>query len=102
MNSLPKTKLGRWTLWLIIIFVLLLATGMFVVTFLGQTGGKTIFDNPLISVPMLGAGAAAITALLIGAVAIIKEKERSAFVFIATLIGLLVLIFILGEFLFPH
>lgn len=102
MNITPKTYLGQWSAGLFIIFLLLLSTGMFVVQVLGQTGGDTIFDNLWISIPMLGALASAIIAFILGTISIITKKERSIFVFIATTIGLLVLIFALGEILFPH
>lgn len=99
---MPKTRFGKWSVGLIIAFFLLLATGIFVVSVLGQRGGETIFDNPVISIPMLVAGASAIAAFFTGIVAIIKNKERSIFCFVATLIGLLVLIFVLGEILVPY
>ena len=101
MNLLPKTKLGKWSVGLIVAFFLLLATGMFVVSVLGQSGGETFFDNPVISIPMLGGGASAIMAFLTGIVAIIKDKERAILVFLASLIGLLVLWFIVGEIVVP-
>ncbi|OGY25560.1 MAG: hypothetical protein A2Z24_01735 [Candidatus Woykebacteria bacterium RBG_16_44_10] len=99
---MPKTTLGKWSAGLIIAFFLLLATGMIVVSVFKQEGGETFLDNLWISIPMLGAGAVAIAAFFTGVVAIVRNKERSVFVFLAALIGLLVLIFVLGEFLSPH
>jgi|SRR3990167_9730085 len=99
---MPKTKLGKWSVGLIIAFFLLLAVGMFVVSVLGQQGGETFFDNPMISIPMLGSGSSAIAAFFTGIFGIIRNKERSVFVFVSSLIGLLVFIFVLGEFLSPH
>jgi len=99
---MPKTFLGKWSVGLIVAFFLLLATGMFVVSVLGQTGGETFFDNPVISIPMLGAGAGAIAAFFTGVSAIVRNKERSVFVFVSSLIGLLVLFFVLGEVFSPH
>ena len=75
---------------------------MFVVSVLGQEGGETFFDNLWISIPMLGAGASAIAAFIAGIIAIIKNKERSVLVFISSLVGLLVLFFVLGEVFSPH
>ena len=97
-----KTTLGKWSIGLIIAFFLLLATGIFVVTVLGQTGGNTIFDNPSISVPMLGAGASAIAAAFTGIVSVWRQKERAILVFVPIIIGFLVLWFVLGEILVPH
>ena len=102
MSVLPKTLLGKWPVGLIILFFLLLATGMFVVSVLGQTGGETIFDNLWISIPMLGAGACAIAAFIVGGFSIVKNHERAILVFIAAILGLMILIFVLGEFLTTH
>ena len=101
-NLLPKTLLGKWSVGLIIAFFLLLGTGMFVVQGLGQTGGETFFDNLWISIPMLSAGASAIAAFLTGIISIVKDKERATTVFAAALIGLLVSLFVFGEFISPH
>jgi len=43
-----------------------------------------------------------IDAFVTGLIGIIKSKERSILVFLATLIGLFVLIFLLGEIIVPH
>ena len=99
---MPKTLLGKWSVGLIIAFFLLLATGMFVVSVLGQSGVETFFDNPTISIPMLSAGASAIAAFFTGIISIWRYKERSVFVFIATLMGFFVLWFVLGEIIVPH
>lgn len=99
---MPETKVGKWAVGLIVAFFLLLATGMIVVSVFKQEGGETFLDNLWISIPMLGAGAAAIAALITGVIGIIKSKERSILVFIASLTGLLVLWFVLGEILVPH
>ena len=99
---MPKTHLGKWSVGLIIAFFLLLATGMFVVSVLGQEGGETFFDNLWIGIPMLGSGASATAAFFTGTISVIKNKERSVFVFASSLIGFLVLVFVLGEILSPH
>ena len=99
---MPKTKLGKWSVGLIIAFFLLLATGVTVVSVFKQEGGKTFFDNLWISIPMLGAGASAIAAFITGIIAVIKQKERSILVILGALIGLLVLWFVVGEILVPH
>ena len=98
----PRTSLGKWSVGLIVSFFLLLATGMFMVAVFKQTGGETFFDNPMISIPMLGAGVSGILAFITGAVAIVKNKERSILVITSTLVGFLVLDFVLGELLSPH
>jgi len=68
----------------------------------GQEGGDTIFDNLWISVPMLGAGAAVLAAGATAAFAVIRRHERSVLVFVPFLLGLLVLVFLIGEVTTPH
>ncbi|MBI2670751.1 hypothetical protein HYX18_02130 [Candidatus Woesearchaeota archaeon] len=68
----------------------------------GQGGGATLFDNLVLTIPIFLAGISGILAFFTGIISIVKSKERSVLVFLATAIGLFVLIFVLGEFLFPH
>lgn len=86
---------------LIIIFFLLLAV-FYLFVAAGQRGGETYFSNLLLAIPITLAGISGIVAFFTGMAAIIKRKERSVFVFLATIIGLLVLFFVLGEIIFPH
>lgn len=99
---MPKTKLGKWSVGLSVVFFLLLATGIFIISRQGPRIDQTFFDNPAASIPILGAGVSAIAAFITGIIAIWKRKERSILVFAATLIGLLVMLFLLGEILVPH
>lgn len=98
---IPKTNLGRWSLRLIMAFFLFLIFAMLIVAS-GQEGGDTIFDNLLISIPMIFAGISAIGSFITGIISIIKKKERAIVVFASTLIGLLILWFVIGELAFPH
>ena len=68
----------------------------------GQRGGETFFSNPLLSAAILPAGTAGIAAFFTGIVSIIREKERAVSVFIAVVIGLGVLVFVLSEVIYPH
>lgn len=97
---MPKTKLGKWSLGCLGLFVLFLLIGNTVVAS-GQRGGETFFDNLYISIPMILAGLAGIAAFVTGFISVIKVKERSPFVYIATVIGLLLMIFLAGELLGP-
>ena len=99
---MPKTYLGKWSVGLIAAFLLLFATGIFVASRQEPRADQTFFDNPALSIPMLSAGTAGILAFFCGIISIIKSKERSILVIAATVIGFIVLDFVLGEFLFPH
>jgi len=63
----------------------------------GQEGGETFADNLALSVPILLFFVCGILALLTGVVGIIRSNEQSVFVFLAALIGLVVLVFLIGE-----
>lgn len=45
---------------------------------------------------------AGVSAFFTGIINLIKDKEKSFLIFLALMIGLLVLIFCLSEILFPH
>jgi len=101
VKLLPKTLLGKWTVGLIAFFFLLFAAFQLLVAS-GQTGGDTFFSNLLLGIPGLLMGVSAIASFFTGVLSIARDKERSVLVFLSTLIGFLVLIFVLGEFLYPH
>jgi lipopolysaccharide export LptBFGC system permease protein LptF len=87
---ISKTQLGKWSIWLIITFIVLFISFQLLVAS-GQRGGDTFFSNLVLSVPMLIAGISGIAAFFTGIVGIIKNKERSVLVFISTIIGFLIL-----------
>ena len=98
---MPKTKLGKWSVGLIIVFILLLIL-FFLLVASGQRGGDTFFSNPLLTIPMLVAGICGVGAFFTGIISIIKMKERAIIVYIATVIGFFVLMYISAEILSPH
>jgi hypothetical protein len=98
---LPETRAGKLSAWLIVGFILLLAL-FFVLVAAGQRGGEGFFDNLLLTVPMLIAGTCAIVSLVVGIVGVVKSRERSVIVYVAMLIGLLVLFWVIAELAFPH
>jgi len=97
---MPKTKLGKWSLACLGLFFVFLILARLIVAS-GQEGGETFFSNLYISIPMLLAGLSGALAFFLGVIGIIKSKERSPLVFIAALIGLLILGFAAGELLGP-
>lgn len=86
---------------LIIFFFLSLAT-LYTFIALGQRGGETFFSNLLLAIPGILAAILGTLSFVTGVVAVIKNKERSTLVYLATIIGLLVTLFWLGEIIFPH
>ena len=101
LHFIPRTYLGKWSIWLIVAFIALFIVFQILVAS-GQRGGATFFSKLLLSVPILIAAIADISSFFTGIIGIIKSKERSALAFIATIIGFLVLFFVVGELLVPH
>jgi heme exporter protein D len=97
---LPKTALGKWAFWLAIAFSVLLLLGIMLVS-IGQERGETFFSNLYLAVPGLLTLVSGIATFLTGIISIIFVKERAILVFLATAIGLLVIVFIVGDLLFP-
>jgi len=101
VSILPKTPLGKWSIGLIIAFIVFIVAFQLLVAS-GQRGGKTFFSNLVLTIPILLAGTSGVFAFLTGLIGVIRNRERSIFVFLAMLIGLFVLLFWLGEVIFPH
>jgi len=105
---MEKTKLGKWSIGLILI--------MFVLFFIGSSLTDTLYDSvpaggtifadivnrPALALSMLTGFGAGISALITGLISIIKQKERSFLVFLSTLVGAALTLFLIAEFLFPH
>lgn len=94
ISTLPKTSLGRWAVGLGMPTLLLFTYPLLVR--LGRVAG---FIAAYFNMALIISG---IAALIIALIATIKNKERSILIFLAMLLGLFDLIFVLGEFLFPH
>lgn len=96
---MPKTKAGKWSVGLIIAFLLLFVGA-------SQLLPATSVPNPVLGlvnvVAVITAGISGVAAFFTGLISIIKSKERSFLVFITTVIGLFVLIFVLGQFLVSY
>lgn len=97
---MPKMRLGKWSVGLIVVFLLLLGLFRLLIAS-GQKGGGTLPDNLLLAILFL-AGISGIGAFVTGLISILKSKERAVLVFLATIIGLFVPWFIVGEMLVQH
>ena len=108
ISILPKVKLGWWSLGLVVAMPVLFFIGMSFTNLLYESvpaGGtilKDIIARPALALTMLAGMAAGISAFVIGLIAVLRQKERAVLVFGSTLIGALLMIFLLGELIFPH
>ena len=93
---LPHTRFGRWSLSLLVCFLIFWGLIRLSVA-LGQSGGDTFFSNPLLSILGLLAFISGVGAFFTGVFSVIKSRERSVAVFVSTLVGLFLLVLIIGE-----
>ncbi len=101
--SLPKTALGKWSVGLIVASPLFFLLTMLIL--IASGGGEdieTFFENLAIAIPMMLAGICGISAFFTGIISIVKSKERSTSVLVATILGFLILFLVSMEVLFPH
>lgn len=104
----PDTLLGKWSIGLIIAMpILFFIGGSFTNTIYESVpSGDSILEDiairPALALTMLAGMVAGILAFITGIITVAAKKERSFFVYISTLIGLLLIIFLLGEFISPH
>ena len=108
LSFIPKTTFGKWSFGLAAAMPVLFFIGMSFTTLLYKSvpASGTILNDiavrPALALTMLAGMVSGISAFVIGLTAIIRQKERALLVYGATLIGALLIIFLLGEFLSPH
>jgi len=104
----PETNLGKWSIGLIIAMpILFFIGGSFTNTLYVSVpaGGSILGDivaRPALALTMLAGIATGILAFIVGIVAVAAKKERSVFVYISTLFGMFLIMFLAGEFISPH
>ena len=105
---MPKTNLGKWSVGLIIAMFVLFFIGSSLTNTLYETvsAGSTIFadiaSRPFLGISMLIGFGVGISAFVTGFIGIFKLKDRSILVYAATIIGALLIVLLISEFLFPH
>jgi len=105
---MPKTNLGKWSVVLFLIMFVLFVIGFSLADSLYESvpaGGTILADivsRPALAISMLVGFGAGISALVTGLISIIKHKERALLVYLSTLIGAGLTLFLIAEFLFPH
>ena len=108
LNLIPKTKLGQWSLGLIIAMPLLFAIGTSLADSLyasvpaGGTIPADIAARPALALTMLAGMLAGILACITGLSGILRQRERAVLVYLSSLVGALLILFLIGEVLFPH
>jgi hypothetical protein len=104
----PKTTLGKWSIGLIVAMPILFIVGTLFTNSLYKSipAGRTILADiaarPALALTMLAGMVTGISAFITGLLSIIRQKENALLVYVSTVIGALLLLFLAGEFMFPH
>ena len=104
----PRTTLGKWSVGLVVAMPMLFAVGSSFTDSLYESvaAGKTILADiaarPALALTMLAGMAAGIAAFVVGFLAIVRHRENALLVYVSTVIGALLVLFLAGEIAFPH
>jgi uncharacterized membrane protein len=96
IDFMPKTRSGKWSVWLNAFFLVVIIISIILVNVLGLLSYNDHWWD--VTVPLLFF--ASVTALILGVIAIRKNKEQSALVYTSVIIGLLSILFVLSHSLF--
>ena len=105
---MPKTKLGKWSLWFIVAMPILFFIGVSFTSLLYKSvpAGNSILEDivgrPALALTMLVGMVSGILAFVTGLISVIRQKERALLVYAATIIGFLLILFLLGELFSSH
>jgi len=104
----PSTRMGKWSVWLIVVMPILFILGTSFTGSIYQSvpSGSTlvadIIARPALALSMLAGIAAGILACITGLVAVTRQKENALLVYVSSIIGALLILFLVGEILSPH
>ena len=104
----PDAILGRWSVGLIVAMPIFFIVGasfadtLYKTVPVGKTIPADIVARPALALTMLAGMAAGILGFITGILAIVRQKEKALLVYISTVIGAVLVLFLVGEILFPH
>ncbi len=105
IDFMPQSRSGKWSVEFGIALVILMALSLIFAIAIGGDPA-VIVANPLLSILnvalSLALNLAGLLSFIVGIYTIAKHKEWSIWKPLTVLYGLAVLMFLLGEFLFPH
>lgn len=96
MRIKPETKLGNWSVGLNIFFLIVIIISVTLVNVFGILS----YDNHWWDVTVPVAFLIEMAAFFTGIISVIKNKERSVFVYLSVVTGLLTILFVLLHSLF--
>jgi len=101
----PKTTLGWWSIGLIVVMPILFFIGTGTADWLyksvsaGGTLWADIAARPALALTMLAGMGAGIGAFITGLLGMVRKKERAVLVYLSTVVGALLILFLAGEVL---
>jgi hypothetical protein len=104
----PKTTSGKWSVGLIIAMPILFTIGTSFTNSLYKSipaGGSILEDiaaRPALALTMLAGMLAGISAFITGLLAILRQKDNALLVYVSTVFGALLILFLMGEITSPH
>ncbi len=108
LKVIPGNTLGKWSVGLIVVMPILFVLGSFFARSIYElvSAGTTILadiaSRPVLALTMLAGMGAGISGFITGLLAIIKQKEGAISVYLSTLIGGLLILYLAAEIIFPH
>jgi len=108
LRFIPSTKIGVWSVGLIAVMAILFVIGpSFSDSFYesvpaGSTIPADIAARPALALSMLAGMAAGVLGLITGLLALVKQKEKALLVYLSTVIGGILTLYLIAEFAFPH
>lgn len=99
MTLLPKSRLGRYSILLTIVFVVVVIIIMMIAASQGlpDNPNGSFFDHKLLAIMTIGAFSAAFISLLLGLITIFKNKEKSMILIMCMLIDVFAVYFAIAE-----
>lgn len=104
---LPKTRMGKWSVALIVampvffLFGTSFASSYYESVPAGETLLADIAARPALALTMLAGMVSGIAAFITGFLAVVRHKETALLVYISTLVGALVTLLLAGQMMFP-
>ncbi len=104
----PQTTLGKWSVGLVVVAPILFVIGSSFTNTLYESvpaGGTILADisaRPALALTMLAGMAAGVSAFMVGLLAIIRLKEKALLVYLSTVLGAFLTLFLAAEAMGSH
>lgn len=104
LPTFPTKPVAKWSVRFLFAFLAAFVLSQVVFMFrVNNPGGEDFVQfRPLLIAISLVVMASGLGAFVTAVYSLIKEKEKSALLYVSLLLGAFVIIFLLGEVLFPH